>query len=120
MAESKYESAKRKDRMQESGQSFVESDDFAATPADKNMAEGQHKDRNFSVRDINITRQEAEIREEIKEMKDACTRIQDDDKAVQCLSETKQFEDRMSDIFRPESNKRKMERVSQEEELQVL
>lgn len=74
----------------------------------------------FPMKATGLTRQQADIRRQIKDLKGACTDLQDDDQAVQCLSETKMFEDTMSDVFRPERNRRKMERVSQEEKLQVL
>ena len=68
------------------------------------------------IRATDLNRQQAEIRKQIKDMKGSCTELQDDEEAVQCLSETKNFEDNMSDVFRSEENTRKMERVSEQEE----
>jgi len=72
------------------------------------------------MRATGLNRQQADIRKQIKDLKGSCTDLQDDEQAVQCLSETKKFEDEMSDVFRPEKNIREMERVSQEEEISFI
>lgn len=76
--------------------------------------------RDFSARDVSLTRKQADIRKRIKDLKSACTYLEDDEEAVQCMNEAKQFEDSISDVFRSESSERRIERVSQEEEIDVF
>jgi len=84
-------------------------DDYSVTPDNR-------RTESNPIRATDLNRQQAEIRKQIKDMKGSCTELEDDDEAVQCLSETKEFEDTMSDVFRSEENTRKMEQVSGQEE----
>lgn len=74
----------------------------------------------YPIRATGLNRQQAKVRKQVKELKDSCTGLQNDEEAVSCLRETKRYEDNMSEIFRSDRKNRRMEQVAADKEVSFL
>jgi DNA replication protein DnaC len=54
------------------------------------------------------------VKSAINQVKEECAKLEDSDRSVQCFSEAKDFENRMENVLRKDTNRDRIQRFKQE------